>query len=70
MGSGAKAALHFFQDLENREARMKGMTKHEGMTKSEAQSAREDTFIIRASSLIRHWSFIIRHFPCSSFCPG
>jgi hypothetical protein len=42
----------------NDEARM---SKPEGMNKSEAQSAREDPFVIRASSLIRHSPFVIRH---------
>jgi len=44
------------------------MTKLEGTTKSEAQNAREDPFVIRASTLIRHWSFVIRHFPVRHSC--
>jgi len=45
--------------MRNDEARM---TKPEGMTKSEAQTAREDIFVIRASTFLRHSSFVIRHF--------
>jgi len=49
------------------------MTKLEGMTrlraatarqaKSEIGIARADLSVIRASSLFRHSSFVIRHFP-------
>jgi hypothetical protein len=44
----------------NDEARM---PKPEGMTKPEVQSAWADSFVIGASTLIRHSSFVIRHFP-------
>jgi len=41
------------------------MPKDEGMTKSENQNTRDDSFVIRASTLIRHSSFypfVINHF--------
>jgi hypothetical protein len=43
------------------------MTKHEGMTKTKDQNSHDDFLVIRASSLIRHSSFMIRHFLRSSF---
>jgi len=39
------------------------MSKLEGMTKSEGRVIGADFFIIRALSLFRHSSFVIRHFP-------
>ncbi|PYK38359.1 MAG: hypothetical protein DME60_11355 [Verrucomicrobia bacterium] len=50
----------------NDEARM---ANDEGMTKSQEQSARENPFVIRVSSLFRHSDFVIGHWslPCSSF---
>jgi len=41
----------------NDEARM---SKHEGMTK--VKITRDLSFVIQASSLVRHSSFVIRHF--------
>jgi len=43
------------------------MTKDEGMTKSKNQNTRADPLAIRASSFIRHSSFVVRHFLRSSF---
>jgi hypothetical protein len=43
----------------NDEARMSNDEGMNGMTKSEDGNTREDPFVIRASSLIRHASFVI-----------
>src|SRR2546427_518763 len=48
-------APDFLEDLEKRE---KGMTKHETKPRPEGG----DFFVIRASSLFRHSSLVIRHF--------
>jgi hypothetical protein len=75
MGSGARLHLNDEARMPNDEG-MREMSKPEGMTKSEAQSAREYPFVIRASSpfVIRHYShhssFGFRHFPHPSLCSG
>jgi len=53
--------------IRNDEARMTNFEGMKEMTKLQNRGARDDFFVIRASSLFRHSPFAIRHSPRSSF---